>query len=77
MSNMSPMKQMTLSEKDLMYINDELNTELLMVKRYHEAAQQVTDQELQHAFRQACDMHQRHYQTILSHLQGMSQGQMQ
>jgi len=70
---MANIGQMQLSDKDLLYIKDELSTELLMVKRYHDMMQHVTDQELQQACQQACDMHQRHYQMLLNNLQGMSQ----
>lgn len=75
MANM--MSQSQLSDKDLLYVKDELNTELLMVKRYHDAMQNVMDQEIKQAFQQACDMHQRHYQTMLAQLQGTTVGQMQ
>ncbi|OEF98214.1 hypothetical protein [Desulfuribacillus alkaliarsenatis] len=71
------MGQNQLSDKDLLYIQDELNTELLMVKKYHDAMQTVACPEIKQAFQQACEMHQRHYQTMLTQLQGTTQGQMQ
>ncbi len=76
MPNMSQ-NQAQLSDKDLLYIKDELGAELLMIKRYHDAGQNVTDQDIRQAFEQACDMHQRHYRTLLSHLQGTGSAQIQ
>lgn len=57
-----------ISTKDALYLTDMLSWNLLAMKKAHFYAQQVQDQELINAFNQCGQMHQRHYEQILSHL---------
>lgn len=69
-----------VTSKDQLYISDMLSWNLLAMKKAHFFAQQCTDPEIKSALEQCGQMHQRHYQTILSHLQNPnqpSQNQMQ
>lgn len=64
----------TLTTKDLSYVNDMLAWNLLAMKKAHFAAQNCQDQEVKSAIDSCGQMHQRHFQTILSHLQSTNGG---
>ncbi|MFD1020464.1 hypothetical protein [Thalassobacillus hwangdonensis] len=57
-----------VSTKDHLYITDMLSWNLNACKKAHSYAQQCQDQELKAALDQAGQMHQRHYNKILEHL---------
>ncbi|WP_181349566.1 hypothetical protein [Thalassobacillus sp. CUG 92003] len=65
-----PMKQPPhiVSTKDQLYLTDMLSWNLNACKKAHFFAQQCQTQELQAALEQAGEMHQRHYNKILEHL---------
>ncbi|SEB07634.1 hypothetical protein SAMN05421743_11567 [Thalassobacillus cyri] len=62
-----------VSGKDQLYITDMLSWNLNACKKAHFYAQQCQDPELQAALEQAGQMHQRHYDKILQHLNDQSQ----
>ncbi|MBP3949932.1 hypothetical protein [Bacillus suaedae] len=57
-----------ITTKDQLYLSDMLSWNLLAMKKAHFFAQQCQDQEIKQTLENAGMMHQRHYQTILSHL---------
>ncbi|WP_433744259.1 hypothetical protein [Falsibacillus pallidus] len=57
-----------LTSKDSMYINDMLSWNLLAMKKAHSAAEHCQDQQLKNVIDQCGQMHQRHYEQILAHL---------
>lgn len=64
-----------ISTKDLSYIDDMLSWNLLSMKKAHFAAENCQDQNLKAAFEKCGQMHQRHYEKILGHLQAHMQSQ--
>lgn len=58
-----------ITTKDLSYIKDALSWELLAFKKFHFLAGQVQDQEIQQALEKVGEIHQQHYQKLLTHLQ--------
>jgi hypothetical protein len=58
-----------LTTKDLLYLKDALSWELLAFKKFHFFAQQVTNPEIKQALDKAGNMHQKHFQKLLTHLQ--------
>lgn len=58
-----------ISTKDELYLKDMLSWNLLAMKKAHFMAQQCQDTEVKNSFDQAGQMHQRHYEKILQHLQ--------
>ncbi|MFY0544006.1 ferritin-like domain-containing protein [Brevibacillus sp. H7] len=64
-----PVPPRVITTKDCSYLKDALSWELLSFKKFHFFAQQATDPQVKQALEQAGQMHQRHYQTLLTHLQ--------
>jgi hypothetical protein len=62
-----------ISTKDQLYLTDMLSWNLLAMKKAHLYAQVCNDQEIKQAMDQVGQMHARHYQTILGHLQNTNQ----
>ena len=62
-----------ISTKDFTYIPDMLSWNLLAMKKAHFYAQTCQDQELKTAFEQCGQIHQRHYERILTHLNTQNQ----
>jgi hypothetical protein len=62
-----------ISSKDSMYLTDMLSWNLLVMKKAHFYAQNCQDQQLKAAFDRCGQMHQRHYEKILSHLSSQNQ----
>lgn len=58
-----------LTTKDHLYITDMLSWNLLAMKKANHWAGECQDQEVLTAIEQAGQMHQQHYQKILSHLE--------
>ena len=56
----------TLSEQELTLINDSLNEEDLLVKKYQQLAAQSQDQEVSSKFEQIAQRHQKHFNDIYS-----------
>ncbi|CAG9620812.1 hypothetical protein [Sutcliffiella rhizosphaerae] len=63
--------------KDSLYFADMLSWNLLAMKKAHFFASQCQDQDVKTAIEKAGQMHQRHYQKILTHLQSQNQAQQQ
>lgn len=59
-----------VSTKDELYLKDMMSWNLLAMKKAHFFSQHCLDPEVKAAIDQAGQMHQRHYQKILGHLQG-------
>lgn len=68
-----PQPPNVVTSKDHLYISDMLSWNLLAMKKCHFFAQQVMDSEVKSAIERAGQMHERHYQKILSHLQNSQQ----
>jgi hypothetical protein len=66
-----------ISTKDSLYLTDMMSWNLLAMKKAHFFASQCQDQEIIAAIERAGQMHQRHYQKILSHLQNPNQPSLQ
>ncbi|WNS74870.1 hypothetical protein RRV45_18605 [Bacillus sp. DTU_2020_1000418_1_SI_GHA_SEK_038] len=62
-----------ISTKDSLYLSDMLSWNLLAVKKAHFYAQHCQNEELKMAFEKCGQMHQRHYEQILTHLQPQNQ----
>ncbi|CAM3475153.1 hypothetical protein GCM10009865_13040 [Aeromicrobium ponti] len=62
-----------VSTKDSLYLTDMLSWNLLALKKAHFYAQQCQDQELKTQFEQCGQMHQRHYEQLLTHLNQQNQ----
>lgn len=62
-----------ITTKDHLYITDILSWNLLAMKKANHWAAECHDQEVMSAIEQAGQMHQRHYETILSHLNRSNQ----
>lgn len=73
---MMPQPPQIISTKDSLYLTDMLSWNLIAIKKAHSFAAQCTDQEVSTAIDQCCQMHQRHYDKILQHLQNNQQAQM-
>ncbi len=65
-----------ITTKDCLYIKDQLSWELVAMKKCRHFAQECTDQEISRAIDQAGQMHQRHYQMLLKHLQNNNTAEM-
>ncbi|MBS2970449.1 hypothetical protein J9317_17005 [Metabacillus sp. KIGAM252] len=68
-SNVMPQPPNIISTKDHLYLQDMLSWNLLAMKKAHFFAEQCQNQELKMELEKAGQMHNRHYQTVLSHLQ--------
>jgi hypothetical protein len=67
-----PQPPAVISSKDAMYLTDMLSWNLLSMKKAHFYAEHCQDQELKTAFDRCGQMHQRHYEKILTHLSGQN-----
>ncbi|MGD6832471.1 hypothetical protein ACQCT5_09930 [Sutcliffiella halmapala] len=72
-----PQPPAVVTIKDSLYFADMLSWNLLAMKKAHFFASQCQDQEVVQAIEKAGQMHQRHYQKVLSHVQGQNQMQQQ
>ncbi|SFB12255.1 MULTISPECIES: hypothetical protein [unclassified Bacillus (in: firmicutes)] len=64
-----------VTTKDSLYLTDMLSWNLLAMKKSHFFAEHCQDQQLKAAMEACGQMHQRHYQTILGHLNTTPQQQ--
>ncbi|GAX89034.1 hypothetical protein EFBL_0648 [Effusibacillus lacus] len=58
-----------ITTKDLLYLRDALSWELGAMKKCAHFAQECLDSDIRQAIEQAGQMHQRHYNMLLQHLQ--------
>lgn len=63
--------------KDHLYLKDQLSWELVTMKKCHHFAAECSDAEIAQAIEQAGQMHQRHYNLLLKHLQNDNTAEMQ
>lgn len=68
-----PQPPQVISTKDALYLTDMISWNLLAMKKAHFFASQCQDQEVVAAIERAGQMHQRHYQRMLQHLQNPNQ----
>lgn len=66
-----------ITTKDYLYLKDQLSWELIAMKKCHHFAQECMDVEIRQAIDKAGQMHLRHYQMLLTHLQNNNIAQMQ
>jgi hypothetical protein len=65
-----------ITTKDYMYLRDQLSWELLAMKKCSHFAKECQDPEIRQAIDQAGQMHLRHYQLLLKHLQNNNAAEM-
>lgn len=70
-----PQPPSMISTKDLSYINDMLSWNLIAMKKAHFAAEHCQDQDVRNALEKCGQMHQRHFEKIMSHLNAHMQNQ--
>jgi hypothetical protein len=76
MQNRQPVMQEpphVITTKDMAYINDMLAWNLLAMKKAHFFAQQCQNAEVKTELDQCGQMHQRHYQMLMAHLEEKQQ----
>ncbi|WP_428911110.1 hypothetical protein [Niallia sp. Krafla_26] len=66
-----------ITTKDSLYLTDMLSWNLLAMKKAHFYAQHCQNTELKAEMDRCGQMHQRHYERILNHLNTQNQNQMQ
>ncbi len=59
---------MSITSKELSWIEDQLSLEQLMVKKYKIAENLTEDEALKTKIKDAGERHQKHYDKLLSHL---------
>ena len=64
-----PEPPQVITTKDALYLKDAMSWELVAFKKLHFFAQQAKDPEVKQHLEKAGQMHQRHYQSLLRHLQ--------
>ncbi len=57
-----------ISTKDLNYLRDAMAWEIVAMKKCHNFAQQCQDQQIKQEIDKAGQMHQKHYQCLLKHV---------
>lgn len=65
-----------ITSKDLLYLKDQLSWQLNAMKKCAHYAQECQDPRVKQAIEKAGQMHQRHYQRLLPHLQNNNQSTM-
>jgi hypothetical protein len=66
-----------ITTKDLLYLRDQLSWEIVAMKKCRHFAQECSDTEIRQAIDKAGQMHQRHYQLLLKHLQNNNTAEME
>jgi hypothetical protein len=72
-SQLMPQPPKMVSTKDQLYLTDMLSWNLNAAKKAHFFAQNCTIPEIRQAIERACQMHEKHYQLILEHLNNQKQ----
>jgi hypothetical protein len=65
-----------ITTKDFLYLKDQLSWELLAMKKCHHFAQECSDPQIRQVIDTAGQMHQRHYQLLLKHMQNNNTAEM-
>lgn len=71
-----PVPPRVITTKDSLYLKDAMSWELTAFKKFRFFAQQAQDPQIKEALDRAGQMHQRHYQKLLTHLQVDNQAAM-
>ncbi|WP_235848353.1 hypothetical protein [Litchfieldia alkalitelluris] len=71
--NIQSQPPQVLSTKDVLYLTDMMSWNLTALKKAHFLESQCQIPEISQAMQQACEMHERHYRTILGHLDPTNQ----
>lgn len=58
----------TMTSKELSALEDTLNSEMLLVKKYQSLANQCTDPQLKAICTEVAGKHQQHFNTLFQHL---------
>ncbi|MDD4715797.1 MAG: spore coat protein [Oscillospiraceae bacterium] len=58
-----------LTAKELSALEDQLNMEQVLVRKYQTMAEQVNEMDLKNQFKSISSRHQQHYNTLLGFLQ--------
>lgn len=66
-----------ITTKDHLYLKDQLSWEIIAMKKCRHFASECSDPEISQAIDKAGQMHQRHYQLLLKHLQTNNTAEMQ
>ena len=70
--NIMPQPPNVMSTKDHLYVTDMLSWNLLAMKKAYHFANECADQEIKLVIEKAGQMHQRHYEKLLTHLNAQS-----
>lgn len=58
----------TLTSRELSQIQDHLNLEALMVKKFRFTAEQTNDPQLRNLYQHAAQTHEKHFQMLMQHI---------
>ena len=64
-----PQPPNVISSKDLLYITDMMSWNLMAMKKAHFYESQCQIPQIAQAMQKVCQLHERHYEKILSHLE--------
>lgn len=64
-----PVPPRVITTKDLMYLKDAMSWQLIAFKKMHHYAQQAQNPQVKQLLDRVGQMHQRHFQKLLTHLQ--------
>ncbi|MDQ0194674.1 hypothetical protein [Paenibacillus wynnii] len=65
-----------ITTKDTLYLKDQLSWQLIAMKKCYHFARECSDSDISHAIDRAGQMHQRHYEMLLKHLQNDNTSEM-
>lgn len=71
-----PQPPLVITTKDFLYLKDQLSWEIMAMKKCRHFAQECSDPDIGQAIDRAGQMHQRHYQLLLKHLQNNNAAEM-
>lgn len=66
--NRMPQPPQIVTTKDLLYLKDALSWELDVIKKFYHFSQEAQDSKVKNEINKAAQMHQKHYQVLLKHL---------
>ena len=59
---------MSITSKELSWLEDQLNLEELLIKKYRMAESMATDEVIRNKMKSTADKHQQHFNKLMSHL---------
>lgn len=57
-----------ITTKDLAYLKDAMSWELIAMKKCNKFSQEASSEKIKNALNESGKMHQKHYQTLLNHV---------